>query len=355
MRIGLSGYFLERPQTGSGQYTQNLRRELRALGQDVVVLGPPGRGKARKVWFEQVSVPRLGRQLGLDVLHVPYLGSPLLRPTRTVVTVHDLIMLVLREHRGSRAFQVYTKLATAAARRADLILADSVCTQHDVVRLLGVPAERVRVVYLGVDAQFRPVADAERLAAARQRYGLPDGYILYMGGLDWRKNVATLLQAYAQLDGPPPLAIGGRAHSADRRLYPDLPSLARELGLAGKVLFLGWVAEEDKALLYAGALLFAFPSRYEGFGLTPLEAMACGTPVICSNAASLPEIVGDGALLCSPTDVGQWAAAMRELLGDGGLAARLGQRGLQRAAHFTWRRTAEQTLACYEETAKLRT
>ena len=347
MRIGLNGYFLGLSETGSGQYTSNLLYELRELGVAVDVIGPPSAGNLRKLWFEHVEVPKAALSRGVDVLHVPYLGPPLFRLRPTVVTVHDLILLVLPEHRGSWQVRLYTKLALMAVRFADLVIADSECTRQDLVRWAGIPSDKIRVIYLGVERRFRPVVDQGALAAMRNRYGLDERYIFYIGGLDWRKNVVTLLRAYAALENAPVLAIAGKPHSSDRGLYPDLPALARELGIEERVRFLGRVPEEDKPLLYAGASLFVFPSRYEGFGLTPLEAMACGTPVICSRAASLPEVVGDAAILFDPTDVHGLVEAMNAVLSDRTLAAELRHRGIKRASRFSWRRTAEETLAAY--------
>jgi glycosyltransferase involved in cell wall biosynthesis len=219
MRIALNGLFLGQESTGSGQYTGQLLRALRELdgGHDYLVhplraapgaCGKPGffstpliKGgqggisNLHKLWFEQISFPRACRQAGADVAHVPYWASPLRPTVPTVVTVHDLIPMLLPLYRGSVWVRLYTRLVAAAARRADAILTDSLASWADIVEHLHVPAERVQVIYLAADADCRPVTDPAALGAVRARYGLPERYILYLGGFDQRKNLRTLFAA----------------------------------------------------------------------------------------------------------------------------------------------------------------
>lgn len=370
MRIGISGFFLDKPMTGSGQYTINLLRELGAMTEhqlfvfcsselacdqarqltsgNVVRLTVPFSDNLGKVWYEQVALLRACRKHNIELLHVPYFGSPLFAPCRTVVTIHDLIMLILPEHRGSMPVRLYTALAGAAAKRADLIIVDSQCTKRDVVRLLGVPEQKARVVHLACEERFQPPRDDSRLANIRRKYGLENEFVLYLGGLDWRKNVTTLIRAFARISGPWQLAIAGEPYSSDKRLYPDLRQVVHEMGAEDRVKFLGFVAEEDMPALYSAASLFVFPSLYEGFGLPPLEAMACGTPVLCSNAASLPEVVGDGAMLFDPKDEDALSQALASLLGDEVLRSELREAGLRQVQRFSWHNTAERTLEAYK-------
>ena len=201
--------------------------------------------------------------------------------------------------------------------------------------------------------------DAAAVAAIKQRYGLGT-YIYYIGGLNRHKNVGALLAAFAgvvhRLPAARQLVIAGKAHSTNQAVFPDARRMAAELGLtwteggqpsAADVRLLGYVPEEDKPALYTGASLFVYPSLYEGFGFCPLEAMACGTPVICSRAASLPEIVGDGGILVDPRNVQAIADAMLNVLTNAELASSLSQRGLRQAARFSWARTAQETAAVY--------
>ena len=372
MRVGISGLFLGRLDTGSGQYLIHLLRALGSLGtgDEYLLLGlggwatgglpvralkDPFGGRSEnlaKLWFEQLSLPRAGRAMRLDVLHVPYFAPPLWKPCPVVVTVHDLIPLILPDYRRSALVQAYTRLAATAARRADLILTDSEASRRDALRLLRVPAQGVRTVYLAADPAFRP-PDAGAVEAVRRKYGLTEQYVLYLGGFDRRKNVVGLVRAFAQLPRHLrercQLAIAGRLPPRDTAFMPDPRPVAREMGVEENVIFLGWVPEEEKPSLYGGAVCLAFPSFYEGFGLPSLEAMACGTPVVASSAGSLPEIVGGGGLLVNPEDEVAVAEALARLLGDAKERRLLGERALEQASHFTWERTARETLAAYRE------
>jgi glycosyltransferase involved in cell wall biosynthesis len=275
-----------------------------------------------------------------------------------VVTVHDLIPMILPAYRGSILVRLYTRLVAAAARKADIVLTDSEASKQDIVRLLGILEERVRVIYLAADDVYQPVLDGHRLAGSRRKYGLPESYLLYLGGFDQRKNVPTLLKAFAQLakdsrfegrDSRVHLVMAGRLPEKGSDFFPDPRSIVQELGIGERVVFTGWVLEEDKPALYSGARALVFPSLYEGFGLPPLEALACGTPVIASNRGSLPEIVGDGGLLLEPDDVEGLAGAMEQLLNDDTLWGDLREKGLAHAARFSWEKTARETLAVYQE------
>lgn len=376
MRIAISGYFLLHPSTGTGQYTIALVKALGQICDDELVLVCPGQtarlatsllegrrapwrvlslpvpaGDLGKLWFEQVGLPRACRPVDADVLHVPYMGSPLLKPCRTVVTVHDLIMLLFPETRRSPQARAYTWLASAGVRRADFILADSLSTQKDLVRRLRIPESRIRVGYLACDEDFRRVDDGPSLDRVRSKYGLEREFLFYIGGLDWRKNVPRLLRAFSMLKQKPQLAIAGRALSQRQDSFPDLPGIVRELGLDNRVVFLGVVPEEDKASLYSACHAFVFPSLYEGFGLTPLEAMACGAPVVCSNASSIPEIVGDAAIPFDPLNEGEMARAMAEVLENSALREQMSRKGLALAKQFSWRRTAEEAIEVYRQVA----
>ena len=305
-----------------------------------------------KLWFEQISFPKVGLSMGLDVLHVPYFAPPLWKPRPVVITVHDLIPMTHPGYRGSALVRAYTRLVAAASRTATLILTDSEASRRDVLRLLRVPTERVRTVYLAADPAFFPPGP-EAVQAVRDKYGLARPYVLYLGGFDRRKNVVGLIRAFSLLPrgirDRHHLVIAGRLPPRGSDFFPDPRSAAREAGMAGGVIFLDWVPEEEKPALYGGAACFAFPSFYEGFGLPPLEAMACGAPVVASKAGSLPEIVGDGGLLVDPWDEDALAGAMARLLEDVDEREALSWKALERARRFTWERTALETLAAYRE------
>src|SRR5439155_7997974 len=239
----------------------------------------------RKVWWEQVTWPRLAAGMRADVAHVPYFAPPLVAHGLPVVaTIHDLIPLILPEYVTTLLVRLYNALVGAGARRAARVLVDSQASRRDVVRLLHVPEARVEVVYLAPDESVNERLPPERIAAVRATYGVEGPFVFYLGGLDKRKNVPALLRALAALPPQVPwqLLVSGRLRRDNPRLFPDLPRIAGELGIAGKVRFV-FVPDEDKAALYRACTCFAFPSIYEGAGLDPLEALACGAPGISSD------------------------------------------------------------------------
>ena len=297
--------------------------------------------------WEQTLWPRQARHaLG----HVPYLAPPVLAP-RAVVTVHDVIPLALPAYGAGRGQALYLRLVRAGLRRSRTLIADSEWTRRDLARLAGVPSNRVQVVPLGVDKRFFP-GDAAARGDARQRLGLPDRFGLFLSTRDLRKNLAVALAAWPEVwrTCRLPLVIAGRAPRKGSRVYVDWfrnldPSAEAWLRVFGPV------AERDKPDLYRAANIFVFPSRYEGFGLDPLEAMASGVPVVAANVTSLPEVVGDAGRLLPPDDPVAWADAVSSIAGNPGLAADLRERGIARAASFTWARTAERTHAIYRQAA----
>jgi glycosyltransferase involved in cell wall biosynthesis len=337
LMISLNGYFLTNPHTGSGQYTIHLLAHLQDL--DVNVAQPAGPlNTVQKVLWEQRGWLAEAINAHADLLHSPYFALPLRRPIPAAVTIHDLIPMLLPAYRGSLLVRAYTRLQALACRSAEAILVDSECSKRDVLRLLKVPAGRVHVIYLGVDARYSPDSSGPS--------PLDKPYVLYVGGLDVRKNVPALIRAFGQIAPEYPelvLAIAGQARP-NSPLFPNLQRIAAPLG--DRVRFLGGVSEEQKLALYRHAELFAFPSLYEGFGLDPLEALACGCPVVCSNAASLPEIVGDAALLFDPRDERALAKAMRHALAD---PEPLRAKGPLQASKFSWHATAAHTAAVYRE------
>jgi glycosyltransferase involved in cell wall biosynthesis len=376
MRLALNGWFLaHHPHTGTGQYLRALLEWLpRAAPQHEIhlvlpdeaarrVTLPPGirpclvrvgRSDLAKLWFEQALFPRACRALRADVAHVPHWAPPLAAPAPIVVTVHDLIPLLLPAYRGSRLARVYTGLAASATAGAAMVLADSEASARDIRQHLKLPAERVRVIYLAAGPEYGPrraAGDDEALS----RYGLEEGYVLYLGGFDARKNVRGLLSAWTWAAGSVgqgyPLVLAGHLPPADGRMFEDFPAVARELEVADTVRFIGPVAEEDKPALYRGAHVFAYPSRYEGFGLPPLEAMASGVPVVTTTAGSLPEVMGSAGYLIPPDDTRTFGAAILTILVEPRVAEDLRARSLAQARQFSWEKTARETVEAYEAVA----
>ena len=380
--IAINGFFWGRDATGSGQYLHGLLEALTREGEGnhyrLIIPQTRMRGRGApssprltvqvastpfdrldgnwaKVWFEQIAFPRLCRQMGVDLIHVPYFAPPLFSPMPVVVTIHDLIPLLLPAYRGSRFVRLYMWLVSTAARRAACIVTDSEASRRDIGRTLDIPASRLRVTYLAAGEAYRPISDHQRLALVRERYGLPERYLLYLGGFDVRKNVATLLDAYARarrmtgFRSEIRLVVAGRLPRRETALYRDPRRYTRTLQIERQVVFPGWIEESDKPALYSGAIAFVFPSLREGFGLPLLEALSCGIPVVASNTSSLPEITGDAGLLVAPDDVEGLARAMLRLVTDEGLRRGLADRALPRARAFCWKRTARETLACYSD------
>lgn len=374
----LDGLFFTQPRTGSGQYTIALWREfarepeltcylglpnpapqLPECSSRMITLSPP-RGlrsqKLMKLWWEQRGLPRLAERSRPDLVHIPYFAAPLRLTQPFLVTIHDVIPLVLPEYRASLAMRFYLALVRRTVQRAARILTDSEWSRQDIQRHLGIPDERIRVIPLGVDPCFRPAEDPAPAQAWARRWNISGPIVLNLGGFDVRKNLPLLVRAFARalpnLPEGTTLVIPGQVHARNSRLYPPLAPLLQELGIAQRVVLPGAVSEEEKLLWYQAATVYAFPSVYEGFGLSPLEAMACGVPVIAARRTSVPEVVGDAGLLVEP-DEEAFARALIRLLNDRDLWVTLRERGMQRARQFSWRRTAIETLTVYQEVRQI--
>ena len=363
MLIGIDASRAVSPQpTGTETYSRQLIQALLALDSPYRFrlyfrISPPAASfPGAELW--PIPFPRLWTHIRLswemarrppDLLFVPAHVLPPIHPPLSPVTVHDLGYL--RFPRAHPPLQrLYLDLTTrwnswAAAH----LLADSEATKADLVAHYGTPPEKVTVAYPGYDEALAPVRDPAALAAVKARYGITGNYFLYLGTLQPRKNLSRLVTAFASLK-PEALQPETQLVLAGRRgwLYRNLFDQVRRMGLEDRVLFPGYIPEEDKAPLLSGALAFVFPSLYEGFGLPVLEAQACGCPVVCSNTSSLPEVAGEGALLVDPTDAEALAAAMARLAGDPALRASLVERGFANLERFSWERCARTVLGVFE-------
>lgn len=287
----------------------------------------------------------------VDVFHSPDFVLPPQRRGARILTVHDLSYMRYPEGATPNLRRYLNEVVPRSIARADLVLADSESTKRDLAELLDVSLERVRVVYAGVEPRFRPIFDDEYLRAVARRYDLDPPFILTVGTLEPRKNLQRLFQAYALLRqrmafAPRLVVVGARGWLTD-----DIFAALDASGVGPHVRFPGYVHDEDLPAVYNLACLFVFPSLYEGFGIPPLEALACGIPVACSNTSSMPEVVGDAALTFEPTDVEAMAEAMLRILTDGELRVNLIARGRERAERFTWTAAATDLLAAYREVA----
>jgi glycosyltransferase involved in cell wall biosynthesis len=381
MHLVINAYFWNRPHTGSGQYTRQLVYQLNRLVSDMeitlVVPDTPGATEPAdvppgvrveavavrpshtgKVLFEQRLFPAACRRVGASIAHVPYWGGPLRSPVPLVVTIHDLTTLLVPDyHRTGRA-RLYNALVSAGARGANHIVTDSFASKLDIMDHLAIPEERITAIYLGVGPQFS-AAKAQNSnslvdMAVLRKYDLPDFYVLYLGGYEVHKNVITLLHAYtyvAQALGEDyPLVLAGKKPDRSSPVFPDYDDYIARSGLEKFVRWIGYVDEADKPVLYRNAEVFVFPSRHEGFGLPPLEAMACGTPVVASDGGSLPEIIGEAGFAIDPDDPRNMAGAIIAVIMQEQLAAELRQKGPAQAAKFSWEKTVTETLLVYDRT-----
>lgn len=307
-------------------------------------------------WAMAVAWQRLGLPVPvellsgrLDIFHAPDYLLPPLWKAQGVITVHDLSFLLYPECAEPNLVRYLSRAVPKSIDRAALVLADSFSTKKDLIRLLGVPERKVEVVHGGVDARFTRVTDQSVLQRVRRRYPVESPYILSLGTVEPRKNLSRLMEAYAALRTSGKISHRLLIAGARGWRNSELARVYERLKLDDCIAFLGFVPDEDLPALYTLADLFVYPSLYEGFGLPPLEAMACATPVVCSNTSSLPEIVGDAAALIDPLDVAGLSSAMESLLGNGAQAGLLAARGRERASSFTWARAARRLVSIYEE------
>jgi len=308
-----------------------------------------------RILWEQTVLPVLAARDGVDLLHCPLNVRPVVQSPPVVLTIHDLTFERFPDRFHPLKQRYLSWLTRHSARRARRVLADSAATKEDVERHYGIRSERVDVVYPGVDRDFRPYrqddpADAAALTAFRSKHGLPEHVILYLGTLEPRKNVDRLVSAYAALvDAGIPhhlVLAGGKGWN-----YQAIFRAVEDRQLGERVHFPGYVTREEQPLWYNSADVFVYPSLYEGFGIPPLEAMACGVPVVTSDTSSLPEAVGDAGATVDPTDVEALTEAIHAVLSDASQAAAMRDAGLKRAALFTWESAAESCLSAYRRAA----
>jgi alpha-1,3-rhamnosyl/mannosyltransferase len=339
----------------------NTRHDLAALGRfpSIELVATAARPFSAA---EQIIIPQLLRRLRADLYHAPYYVRPYFGlPCPSVVTLYDAIPRLFLAEAAPRARLLFDLLTRLAIHSSQRVIAISESARADLAAAYRMPSARIAVTPLAADPRFRP-RPPEAIAAARAAYGLGERYILALASNKPHKNLPRLVEAFAQVrtegrglraeseghSTPSPqssvLVIAG--HWDPR--YPEARDLAEQLGLGTAVRFLPGVAEADLPALLSGAEVFAFPSLYEGFGLPPLEALACGAPVLWGDTSSLPEVVGDAALRVDTRSVAALAGGLAQLLDDTALRERLRAAGPPRAANFSWRRTAEATLMVYE-------
>jgi len=362
MLIGIDASRAIRPQpTGTENYSRQLIKHLAKLRRNALCLyfnsHPPQEFYAEllgtaSIEFKVMPFPRLWTHLRLslematnppDVLFIPAHIIPLIHPKKSVVTIHDLGYKLypwahpLLDRLYLDIFTRYNALVASA------VIADSKSTRRDLMRFYKTPPEKVRVVYPGISPNFRPVRDRRRIERVKAHYGIEGDYFLFVGTVQPRKNLKRLVEAFTifrqRTSAKVKLVIAGKRGWLYRRALPEIKD---------GVLTVGYVAYEHLPVLMSGARLFVFPSLYEGFGFPVLEAMACGTPVLCSNTSSLPEIAGDVGILVDPLDVEGMAAAMERVWLEG-VSEEVIERGIERAKHFPWEECARKVMRILEE------
>ena len=375
MRIGFDATALPARPVGAGRYIIRLVRSLAALsaGDELVVfvqdsrralidtpglenvhwIETPEIGPARRLVWEQTVLPRLARRANIDLLHSPHYTRPLALACASVVTFHDMTFFLYPQlhTRAKRLF--FPRMMRMSARRADAIIADSESTRRDALRILQIPEEKITTVTLGVGEEFQRITDAGLLDDCRHRYKLPQEFFLYVGLVEPRKNLPLLLDAYARLaqqEDAPALVVVGRFGWMSENIFRQIETLH----LGDRVHFTGYIPDHDLPLVYNLAQTLLFPSRYEGFGFPPLEAMACGTPVITTAVSAMQDQVGEAGLLVPPQDEPALIEAMRQMLRDRALRESLSLRGQRQAEKFTWNQTALKTRQIYHQVATSR-
>ena len=309
----------------------------------------PTRLRPVRLLWQQAVLPLTLRWTRAEVLHATSYTAPLLTNVPVVLTIYDTIALQFPQWCKRLNALHFRLVMRRNAARAARIIVPSEATRADVVRDLGVPPEKIRMIPLGVSEAFRPVEDPAELRRAREELGLPTRYILFTGNLEPKKNLPALIDAFSEshLTGryTHRLVIAGMKGWR----CSDVFAAVRRNRMADIVQFLGRVPSRLLPALYSGASVFVMPSLYEGFGLPPLEAMACGAPVVTTTAGALPEVVGDAALTVPPNDTRLLRMAIEKVLTNQYLARKLGELGRQRAKKFSWNTTARKTIEVYDE------
>ena len=370
MHIAINTLPMKRKLHGVGNYIKNLVWSLSRIDSvnEYLILGShenlchlsglpgsfqvhsaPGAPVQRILW-EQSVLPAVLKRKKIDLYHGPAFIAPLLKTCPQIVTIHDASFRLTPERHSLPRRVFYRHIVPSIMRASDGIIAVSRSAKSDLLDVARVPQEKISVIPLGVDTQFQPVHDPHRLEQLRYKYSLPRDFILYVGMIEPRKNLDTLVDAYLadSLSTRFDLVLAGGLGWN----YSGLLQKIHASGAAHCIRLLGYIPDSDLPALYTAASAFAYPSLYEGFGLPVLEAMACGTPVVTSSVSSLPEVAGTAALLTDPHDHGALASALRALLSNHNLRAELSARGLQRARSFTWEQTARKTLALYNRVAQ---
>ncbi len=372
MNIAMDIRTINKPKSGVGYYVSNLLEEIiRAdnLNQ-YCLISNDGKLELKlsnfnyyKTWisnenhivgdlWENLLLPVFLRQKNIDVFHGPAFMIPMLTGNfRTVATIYDIVAYIHPET-VPRKYALYMKvLIKMAAKRADKVITTSLSTKNDLVKRLNVPEKNIQVIYGAATKMFAPLDSEEQRTEIKRKFGIRDKYMFFVGNLEPRKNLVRLMEAFhhasQKLGEDYQLVICGK----NGWLYKDIFKTYERLKGNQDIILTNYVGTQDLLSLYQAANMFVFPTLYEGFGLPPLEAMACGVPVITSNLSSLPEVVGEAAITINPFDVGEISDAMVRLASSETLRKSLIEDGLRQAKRFTWEKAAQETIEVYHSLA----
>lgn len=371
MRIGLDARMYSTKFTGIGRYTHELLQHLLQIDQEneyVAFVNEEGRellsdipGHLKVVYVgakhyslrEQLQYLSSLKREKLDLMHFAHFNAPIFYRGKSIVTIHDLTLSFFPGTKMNTWFHrlAYQKVIKSAVYNAEHVIAVSENTKKDLQKLLNVPDEKISVIYEGANERFLQSCSDQDQQAVKDKYGLKNPFFLYTGVLREHKNVPGLIEAFSRFLKQNPenqmdLVITGR----DDPKYAHVKELPKQFGIENKVYFLGLVSEEDLVAHNNAAYAYVFPSFYEGFGLPPLEAMACGTPVVASHISSIPEVCGEeNALFFDPYNIDDMAAKLGTIVKDQDLYQKLIENGKKRVGEFSWRKMVEETLKVYKK------
>ncbi|MBN1622512.1 MAG: glycosyltransferase family 4 protein [Endomicrobiales bacterium] len=351
MKIGIDVQSTTGIFSGLGYYTKNLIQNISRIDtkNEYILLSHDNfAGKLstpKRIVWEQAVLGIKAYMNKLDLLHVPCFTPPLIRKCKLIVTIHDLIGVRMPENSLAFPSRFYWgRYFPNLSKRADIIITDSEYSRKDIIELLKIPENRIKVIPLAAGERFKPGKDKDMVQQTKNKYNIGNSpYVLFVGNIEYRKNIILLLKIWKKLRLPHKLVLAG-----SKTGYTDnLVRFISENEIKDRVLLTDYISDEDIVNLYNGADLFVYPSLYEGFGLPVLEAMSCGTPVIASNTTSLPEIVSDAGILTDPNNIDELQDAIVKVLSDSSLRSKLKEKGLIRSKLFSWERVARETLEVY--------
>lgn len=352
MKIGIDIQTTLGQKTGFGFYVDNLVKHLKKYNHTNIYklykpTSPKDFNAPQRFWWDQFVFPNMVKTDQVDILHQPCFSAPVFYKGKIVVTIHDLIAIKFGQDIPFYSRQFFGKWMPFSYRYADRIIAISEHTKKDIIKILKIPKEKIRVIYEAADEACKYIPDKLKIEKTKTKYDIYGDYLIHIGTINPRKNLEFLIKVFSKVVKTYPkikLVITGKKGW----YYEGLFKLVKKLGLQNKVVFTGYIEDEEKPILYTGAKIFLFPSLYEGFGLPILESMACRTPVISSNTSSLPELVGDAGILLDPKDKIKWVKTIKKILSNQLFSQKLIEASIYQLKKFSWDRCAKETIKVYQ-------